>query len=93
MKFSKKLEKGREPRRSRNFMPSGGESMISQGVRRTGLRSTRYIGRARTHLQYIASAAAINLAGLFDWLSEEGPGDSWVSNKELDSSLHNINHA
>ena len=72
MKLSKRLEKGRKLRRSRNFMPSG---------------------RARTHLQHIASAAAINLARLFDWLSGEGPGDSWVSDKELDSSLHIINHA
>jgi len=58
---------------------AGIESTISQSVRRTGLRSTRYIGMARTRLQHIASAAAINLARLFDWLSDEGPRDSWVS--------------
>jgi transposase len=55
------------------------ESTLSQGVRRTGLRSARYIGLARTHFQHIASAAAINFARLFDWLSGEGPRDSWVS--------------
>jgi len=58
---------------------AGIESTISQSVRRTGLRSTRYIGMARTRLQHIASAAAINLARLFDWLTEDGPRDSWVS--------------
>lgn len=58
---------------------SGIESTISQGVRRTGLRSARYIGLARARLQHIASAAAINLARLFDWLSGEGPRDPWVS--------------
>lgn len=58
---------------------AGIESTISQSVRRTGLRSTRYIGLARTRLQHIASAAAINLARLFDWLTEDGPRDSWVS--------------
>jgi DDE family transposase len=58
---------------------AGIESTISQSVRRTGLRSAHYLGLARTHLQHIASAAAINLARLFDWLNGEAPRDSWVS--------------
>lgn len=58
---------------------AGIESTISQSLRRTGLRSTRYIGLARTHLQHIASAAAINLARLFDWLQGEGPRAPSVS--------------
>ena len=58
---------------------AGIESTISQSVRRTGLRSARYIGLARTHLQHIASAAAINLARLFDWLQGDGPRTSWIS--------------
>ncbi len=57
----------------------GIESTISQGVRRTGLRSARYIGLARIHLQHTASAAAINLARLFEWLRGERPKDPWVS--------------
>lgn len=58
---------------------AGIESTISQSVRRTGLRSARYIGLARTHLQHTASAAAINLARLFDWLQGDGPRVPWVS--------------
>jgi len=58
---------------------AGIESTISQGVRRTGLRTARYIGLARTHLQHTASAAAINLARLFDWLQGEGPRTPWTS--------------
>ena len=58
---------------------AGVESTISQGVRRTQLRRTRYIGLARTHLQQVASAAAINLARVFDWLIGERPKEAWVS--------------
>jgi transposase len=58
---------------------AGVESTISQGVRRTRLRHTRYIGLARTHLQQVASAAAINLARVFDWLIGERPKEAWVS--------------
>jgi len=58
---------------------AGIESTISQGVRRTRLRYARYIGLARTHLQETASAAAINLARLFDWLSGDRPKATRVS--------------
>jgi transposase len=58
---------------------AGIESTISQGARCTGVRSARYIGLARTHLQHTASAAAINFARLFAWLRGERPKDTWVS--------------
>src|SRR4051794_24508265 len=41
---------------------AGIEGTISQGVRAFGLRRSRYRGLARTHLQHVATAAAINLA-------------------------------
>jgi transposase len=47
---------------------AGVEGTISQGVRAFGLRRSRYRGLARTHLQHVATAAAINLARLGDWL-------------------------
>ncbi|MDH3256844.1 MAG: IS1182 family transposase [Nitrospinota bacterium] len=47
---------------------AGIEGTISQGVRRLGLRQTRYIGLPRTQLQHTATAAAINLFRIFDWL-------------------------
>jgi transposase len=47
---------------------SGVEGAISQGVRISGLRQSRYIGLAKTHLQHIAMAAAINLVRTARWL-------------------------
>jgi len=58
---------------------AGIESTISQGVRRTKLRYTRYIGLARTHLQQTASASAINMIRLFAWLTGERPKPTRVS--------------
>jgi len=58
---------------------AGVESTISQGVRKTRMRYARYIGLARTHLQETASAAAINLARLFEWLMGEMPMATQVS--------------
>ena len=46
---------------------AGVEGTISQGVRAFGLRKTRYRGLAKTHLQHIATAAAINLDRLVAW--------------------------
>lgn len=58
---------------------AGIESTISQGTRRTGVRSARYIGLDRVRLQHTASAAAINFARLFEWLRGERPKGTWVS--------------
>ena len=46
---------------------AGIEGTLSQGVRAFGLRRSRYRGLAKTHLQHVATAAAINLARLGDW--------------------------
>jgi transposase len=48
---------------------AGIEGRISQGVRAFGLRCARYVGRAKTHLQHLATAAAINLERVADWLA------------------------
>jgi transposase len=48
---------------------AGIEGTISQGVRAFGLRRTRYVGKAKTHLQHLATAAAINLERVADWLA------------------------
>jgi transposase len=47
---------------------AGIEGTLSQGVRAFGLRRSRYRGLARTHLQHVATAAAINLDRLGNWL-------------------------
>jgi len=46
------------------------EGTISQGVRAFGMRQTRYRGLAKTHIQHIATAAAINLERLIAWLDD-----------------------
>ena len=49
---------------------SGIEGTISQGTRAFGLRAARYVGLAKTRLQILATAAAINLHRLFDVWTE-----------------------
>ncbi|HYQ90525.1 MAG TPA: transposase, partial [Candidatus Competibacteraceae bacterium] len=44
------------------------EGTLSQGVRGFGLRRSRYRGLAKTHLQPVATAAAINVDRLDAWL-------------------------
>ena len=58
---------------------AGVESTISQAVRRTKMRRSRYLGLSRTHLQQVASAAAINLARVFGWLSGVRPQETRIS--------------
>jgi len=48
---------------------AGIEGTISQGVRRCGLRRSRYVGLARTHLGHALAAAAINYARVAEWLA------------------------
>ncbi|MBN2257593.1 MAG: IS1182 family transposase [Anaerolineaceae bacterium] len=50
---------------------SGIEGSLSQAVRSCGLRRSRYVGQAKTHLQNLAIAAALNLSRIARWLSQE----------------------
>jgi transposase len=47
---------------------AGVEGTISQGVRASTLRRSRYVGLAKTHLQHVLIAAAINLRRVGEWL-------------------------
>lgn len=50
------------------YRPRAGiEGTISQATRSFELRRTRFIGHAKTRLQHLATATAINLARLHDW--------------------------
>ena len=49
---------------------AGIEGTLSQGVRAFGLRRTRYWGLAKTHVQHVAIAAAINIDRIVAWLDE-----------------------
>lgn len=49
---------------------SGIEGTLSQSIRGSGLRRSRYVGQAKTHLQNLAIAVATNIKRLNDWLNE-----------------------
>ncbi len=49
---------------------AGIEGTISQGIRGFGLRNARYIGLAKTHLQHVLTATAINFTRISNWLWE-----------------------
>lgn len=49
---------------------AGIEGTLSQGTRSFELRQARYIGLAKTHLQHVATAAAMNLTRVTNWFAE-----------------------
>lgn len=49
---------------------AGIEATISQGLRVADLRQARYLGLAKTHLQHVLTAAALNLCRLSAWFEE-----------------------
>lgn len=80
----KAQQRARERQKTEEFKElygerAGIESTISQGLSKSGLRRSRYIGLGRTHLQHIATAAAINVMRIFNWLSGERPQATRVS--------------
>jgi transposase len=50
--------------RERYSKQAGIEGTLSQGVRRSALRQSRYMGLAKTHLQHVLIAVALNLVRL-----------------------------
>ena len=48
---------------------AGVEGTLSQGVRAFTLRQARYLGQAKTHLQHLLIAVAINLVRVVAWLA------------------------
>lgn len=58
---------------------AGIEGTLGQGIRRCGLRQSRYVGLAKTHLQQVATAAAINLDRLVNWFEHRPRAKTRVS--------------
>lgn len=54
--------------KSRYNVRAGIEGTLSQGIRVFGMRRTRYVGLAKTHLQHLLTAAAMNVVRLVNWL-------------------------
>lgn len=52
---------------------AGVEGVHAQGVRRMGLRRSRYLGEPRTHLQHVVTATAMNICRVHDWLEGISP--------------------
>lgn len=53
---------------------AGIEGTLSTAVRGKDVRHARYSGLAKTHLQHVATAAAINGGRVVVWLAGERPG-------------------
>ena len=69
----KALQKARQREPTADYqadyaLRSGIEGTLSEGVRAHGLRYSRYIGLAKTHLQHLMTAAAINCKRIHNWL-------------------------
>ena len=57
------------PEFQKDYAPRAGiESTHAQAIRRSGLRRARYRGLAKTHLQHVLTAMAINLLRIAAWL-------------------------
>jgi transposase len=65
--------------RSQYAARAGIESTHEQAIRRCGFRSCRYIGLAKTHLQHLLTATAINVIRLHDWWAGTPPAQTRCS--------------
>lgn len=57
---------------------AGVEGTISQGVFALGMRRSRYRGQDKTHLQFILTAAAMNLTRVVNWLNDKPRSKTFV---------------
>jgi hypothetical protein len=55
------------------------EGTIVQSVRTTELRRSRSMGRAKTHLAHLMTAAVINVVRLLRWLAGEQKAQTKLS--------------
>jgi transposase len=58
---------------------AGIEGTHSQAIRRCGLRRCRYIGLAKTRLQHVITAVAINLVRVAEWHNDARSADTRIS--------------
>ncbi|MFB7740451.1 IS1182 family transposase [Streptomyces sp. NPDC056112] len=75
----RRQEQQTEEWKRRYDIRAGIEGTISQVVRRTGIRRTRYTGLAKTHLGNILAAAAINIIRIDAWLTGTPLGSTRTS--------------
>ncbi|MCA1667242.1 MAG: transposase, partial [Thermomicrobia bacterium] len=65
---ARRAQQGTESFAAEYARRAGIEGTISQGVRAFGLRRAKYIGAAKTHLQHLLTAAAIDFVRVAAWL-------------------------
>jgi transposase len=70
---NRRQEQATEEFRARYAARAGIEATHEQALRRCGLRQCRYIGLAKTRLQHMLTAIAINLLRLEDWWRSLSP--------------------
>jgi transposase len=70
---NRRQEQATEEFRARYAARAGIEATHEQAMRRCGLRKCRYLGLAKTRLQHILTAIAINLVRLEDWWCNLSP--------------------
>ena len=78
------LQSGRQRQETEDFKElyhrrAGIEGTIGQTANDKGARRARYRGLERTHLQHLATAAAINLERVARWLMGERPEATRIS--------------
>jgi transposase len=66
-------------RQTRYNRRAGIEGTISQGVNALGLRRSRYLSLAKTHLQHILTSAAINVVRMVAWLQGQPHAKTRIS--------------
>jgi transposase len=76
--YHEALQQARQTQQTEEFRleyaaRAGIESTHEQAIRRCGLRDCRYIGSAKTRLQHIVTAAAINVIRISDWWASNPP--------------------
>jgi|Tabmets5t2r1_1033131.scaffolds.fasta_scaffold08979_1 transposase len=74
-----RAEQATDDWRRRYALRCGVESLISQASRRSDLHHARYRGLAKTHLQHVLTALAINLVRVDAWLTGIATTGSWTS--------------
>jgi transposase len=65
--------------RQRYALRCGVESLIAQASRLSDLHQARYRGLAKTHLQHVLTALALNLVRVDAWLTGVATTGSWTS--------------
>jgi hypothetical protein len=73
-------EREQTPEFAREYAGRAGiEGTLWQWIRVCALRRSRYVGQAKTHLQHLLTAAALNLLRIAQWLLERPRATTRVS--------------